>query len=99
VRFGREKTDRTGLILNLSYTGVFISSTHIFRPGNQLLLDFVVGGSPYHLEGVVRGARQAPASLVRQIPSGMGIEILSPPEAYIKLVDKIESRAPQSIVR
>ncbi len=99
VRFGREKTDCTGVVLNLSVTGVFISSTSIFRPGVHLLLDFVVEGNPYHLEGVVRWARQAPASLARQIPSGMGIELLSPPEAYIELVYKIESRSPRSYVR
>jgi hypothetical protein len=99
IRFGREETDCTGVVLNLSGTGLFISSTHIFRPGVHLLLDFIVEGSPYHLEGVVRWARQAPASLARQIPSGMGVELLSPPDAYLELVQKIETRSPRSFVR
>jgi hypothetical protein len=99
VRFGREKTDCTGLVLNLSVAGLFVSSTSIYRPGVHLLLDFVVEGTAYHLEGVVRWARQAPASLARHIPSGMGIELLSPPMPYIELVQKIEARSPRTFVR
>ncbi len=99
VRFGRETASCTGMILNLSTTGLFLASTSIYRPGNQLLLDFRVGGIPYTLEAVVRWARQAPPSLVRQVPSGMGIEIISPPEAYLKLVASLKARCPESKVR
>jgi hypothetical protein len=99
VRFGREATTCTGMILNLSATGVFLASTSIFRPGNQILLDFRVEGIPYTLEGVVRWARQAPPSLVRQIPSGMGVEIIAPPDAYVKLVSTLKSVAPESQTR
>jgi len=99
VRFGRETTTCTGMILNLSTTGLFLASTSIYRPGNQLLLDFRVDGIPYTLEGVVRWARQAPPRLVRQVPSGMGIEIISPPEAYLKLVTSLKSKCPESTVR
>lgn len=98
VRFGRETANCTGMILNLSTTGLFLASTSIYRPGNQLLLDFHVDGIPYTLEGVVRWARQAPPSLVRQVPSGMGIEIISPPESYLKLVMSLKNRSPESKV-
>lgn len=93
VRFGREKPDTTGVILNLSTSGLFIAANSTFKPGNQLLFDFEVEGVEYNLEGVVRWARQAPPSLVRQIPSGMGIEILSAPDAYLNLVRSLRSRA------
>ncbi len=99
VRFGREATKSTGVILNLSKAGLFIAANNTFRPGNQLLLDFEVDGFSYFLEGVVRWARQAPPSLVRQIPSGMGVEVISPSEAYLKLVRDLESRSSESPVR
>lgn len=99
VRFGREKADTTGVILNLSRSGLFIAANSTFKPGNQLLLDFQVDGVDYNLEGVVRWARQAPPSLIRQIPSGMGIEILSPPESYLRLVGALQSRTPENKVR
>lgn len=99
VRFGREIPNATGLILNLSKAGLFIASNNTFRPGNQLLLDFEVDGVSYFLEGVVRWARQAPPSLVRQIPSGMGVEVISPSEAFLKLVRCLQSRSPESPVR
>lgn len=99
VRFGREAPNSTGVILNLSKAGLFIAANNTFRPGNQLLLDFEVEGISYFLEGVVRWARQAPPSLVRQIPSGMGVEVISPSQAFLKLVLALEARNPESAVR
>ena len=99
VRFGRERPNSTGVILNLSKAGLFIAANNTFRPGNQLLLDFEVDGISYFLEGVVRWARQAPPSLVRQIPSGMGVEVISPSQAFLKLVLALEARSPKSAVR
>ncbi len=99
MRFGREMPEHTGVIMNMSDSGIFLASTHLYRPGVLVMVDFMVDDQSYQLEGVVQWARNAPANLARQIPSGMGIRIASPTQAYLDLVKMLRLRSPESVVR
>lgn len=99
MRFGREMPEHTGVIMNMSDSGIFLASTHLYRPGVLVMVDFTVDDASYQLEGVVQWARNAPANLARQIPSGMGIRIASPTQAYLDLVQRLRLTSPESIVR
>jgi PilZ domain len=55
--------------------GMFVSSRHLLRPGDQLRVRFTVPEMPVPIEPVceVRWVRDAEAARASQLPSGMGL--------------------------
>ena len=92
VRFGPEGPDHKGAIENLSDSGLFLATNHVFPPRTRIRIEFSVNRSPGLLEGVVQWARQMPASVDRVIPSGMGVRLLSAPVTYQQLLHRMDEK-------
>lgn len=86
VRFGEGRLTCVGVVENLSLSGLFLTSTRVFVPGTKILIDFPLGNTTCRLEGMVRWARRGSATFMRVAPSGMGIEIISAPQAYQEML-------------
>jgi hypothetical protein len=92
VRFGTEGPDQKGAIENLSDSGLFLATNHVFPPRTRIRIQFSFDRSPGLLEGVVQWARQMPASVARVIPSGMGIRLVSAPASYQQLLHRMDEK-------
>jgi len=92
VRFGTEGPDHKGAIENLSDSGLFLGSNHLFPPQTKIRIEFSIARSPGLLEGVVQWARQMPASIARVIPSGMGVRLTSASAAYRQLLRNMDQK-------
>jgi hypothetical protein len=94
VRFGTNEAEHKGLVENLSETGLFLTANQVLPPRTKIRIEFTVGETPGVLEGIVQWARQMPASISQVIPSGMGVRLTSAPEAYRKLLSRINRKFP-----
>ncbi len=83
VRFrpvGELKT-YSGYTVDLSQTGMFISTIRPLRPGTELDVEISVRQHSLHLDAVVVHARKVPPTWQRIYPSGMGMQFLEPGES------------------
>jgi hypothetical protein len=92
VRFGADSPTFRGTIENLSESGLYLTSSHVFPPQTTLMIELSVDGAPVLIEGVVRWVRRAPRSAARTVPSGMGIRLVSAPAEYQALVLTIDQK-------
>jgi hypothetical protein len=79
--------DQTAITSNISETGIFIITNNKVAPGTVLDLTLHLPGlQNFSLKGrVVRNKYTAPA-LVGEATSGLGVELMKPPQEYINYI-------------
>jgi len=79
--------DYTGTVINISETGMFISSRDMSFP-NEATFEVQLDINNEHLNLPVRMCR---FTISPDLNDGMGVEILNPPEIYLVLIDKLRT--------
>jgi len=78
ARFGRDVLDRTGFTTNLSLSGAFVHTNHVFKPGTVIRVELVAKESKATLRAEVVWAKVVPAQLAHLLPCGMGLRFIDP---------------------
>lgn len=81
------EADQTAITSNISETGIFIITNNKVSPGTVLDLTLNLPGlQDFSLKGrVVRSKYTAPA-LVGEATSGLGVQLMKPPQEYINYI-------------
>ncbi len=70
-----------GYTIDISQTGMFISTIRPLRPGTELDVEITIRQHSLHLDAVVVHARKVPPTWQRIYPSGMGMRFLEPADS------------------
>jgi hypothetical protein len=76
-----------GFTTNISQTGMFVATNHIYLPGTRLRVEVVDRGKSLVLESVVARALQVPAMFRGLEHQGVGLRFLRLEELFEELVD------------
>lgn len=83
IRFGAERTDKMGLITDVSARGIYIATNAVLPPGSPVRVQVPVpGGEPVQLDGRVMRTRRVPPAFVMISTGGMGVKIKDAPEGW-----------------
>lgn len=83
IRFGAERTDKMGLITDVSARGIYIATNAILPPGSTVRVQVPVpGGEPMQLDGRVMRARRVPPAFVMISTGGMGVRLQHVPAGW-----------------
>jgi hypothetical protein len=74
-----------GHVVDLSATGIYINTNHVFKPGTRLHIVIEDGDSVHIVEGEVKSAKKVPAPLARSVKCGMGIKFVEPHEELLNI--------------
>jgi len=82
----------SGLVLDLSASGIFVQTTAKPRPRDPVTIDLNVPGhrEPIRLEAHVARLFVVPAQLATVAQGGVGLRILNAPEAFFQLLRQIQ---------
>jgi hypothetical protein len=82
-----------GIVIDLSSTGLFIQTTIPIPNGSEIVVEFPdQGGRPaFEVRARVARRRRVPPRLASLMPSGLGLRVLDPSEAYAGLVRREEA--------
>jgi len=77
-----------GIVIDLSPSGLFVQVTSSVPPNTEVTLQFPDrGGVPsFEVNARVARRRVVPRQLQTLFPSGIGLEVIDPPEAFTRLV-------------
>jgi Tfp pilus assembly protein PilZ len=78
VRYGIDKTDRTGFTRDLSETGLFIKTNTVFKPGTTIQVELTFPDRTFYLWARVVWAKKVPPQLAHVLECGMGISFANP---------------------
>ena len=78
VRFGREAADRTAFTKNLSETGLFLQTNHVFSPGTTVQLQIHFPDRVFSHWAHVAWAKKVPPQLAHVLECGMGVRFVDP---------------------
>ena len=81
VRYGPEKPVHRALAIQISVSGAFLSASQpVFAAGSRIVVEFNIPGGAVAVAAVVRHARSLPPGLNIVGRSGMGVELIDPPD-------------------
>jgi len=90
VRFGSGGLNFTGILSNLSESGLFIRTNRGFAPETLIDIELVMpGGKISFLKGLVKWTVKTPISTLK---NGMGIELIKKDPAYMDFVKSFTDR-------
>ena len=96
VRFGQQTADRTAFTKNLSETGLFLQTNHVFPPGSTVQLQIHFPERVFSHWARVAWAKKVPPQLAHVLECGMGVCFLDPNadwlEFYASWVRSVGSR-------
>ena len=83
----------SGIVLDISATGLFVQTSANPSPGAVLDLEIEIPGEPQRSVLVVRVARKkiAPPRLKSIVQGGLGLHIQNAPEAYFRFVAQLQA--------
>lgn len=98
-RVHAEGRQHNGIVLDLSGSGLFIQTSAKLMPGVHVQIDLSLpgGDAPMTVEVVRR--KQVPAQLLTVAHGGIGVRILSAPEAYYRFLQEVQEREKQQAAR
>jgi hypothetical protein len=78
VRFGETVPDRVGFTANISESGLFLRTNHVFRPGSTIQLAVQFPDRTFTFWGRVIWAKRVPPQLAHILDCGMGLRFVEP---------------------
>jgi Tfp pilus assembly protein PilZ len=97
VRFGEQRPERLGFIVDVSPSGLYIETNRVLPIGSPISLDVELrNGSHLALRGRVMRSKPVPATLAQVMRGGMGVRLDSPPPDWIDAIAMPEEADPPS---
>jgi hypothetical protein len=78
VKYGAEKIDRTAFTKNVSETGLYIQTNHVFPPGTTLQIELHMPDKTFSMWARVAWAKKVPPNLAHVLECGMGLAFVEP---------------------
>jgi len=78
ARYGVDGLDRTAFTNNLSFSGAFLRTNMVFRPGTTIQLELVFPDEKVQLWAQVIWSKKVPPQLAQTLHCGMGIRFVNP---------------------
>ena len=82
----------SGFVLDLSRTGLFIQTNARPKPGQRLDIELSVRGETLRMHVEVARRKQVPPQLLTVAHGGVGVRVLSAPEAFFQLLAERQAR-------
>lgn len=95
VRFGQNIPTEAATTANLSEQGMFVSTVQPLAPGLLVGLMLQLEHCTVPLRGSVVWQRRRPRP---GLPPGMGLQLLNPPDVYVRYIHALEPRRPAPTV-
>ena len=92
VKYGTEKTDRTGFTKNLSETGLFIGTNNVFKPGTTIQVELQFPERTFNMWARVVWAKKVPTQLAHVLECGMGVCFVDSPQDWLEFFHDWRSR-------
>ncbi len=89
VRYGVDKTDRTGFTKDLSSTGLFIKTNHVFKPGTTIQVELKFPDRTFSMWARVVWAKKVPPQLAHVLECGMGVCFVDPDPDWITFFQQL----------
>jgi hypothetical protein len=88
-----EESRHSGMVLDVSASGLFVQTNASPAPGTPLHLELRVPGlsEPIEMQATVARKRIVPPRLRTLLKGGIGIQLENPPEEYFALVAKLQA--------
>ena len=78
VKYGAQKLDRTAFTKNISETGLYIQTNHVFPPGTTLQVEIHMPDKVFSMWARVAWAKKVPPNLSHVLECGMGLTFIDP---------------------
>ncbi len=88
-RIAGEDGSYSGMILNLSRTGLFIQTRAGTKPGSEVSLNLAPDLQPDAIQLRTRVVWQRKATSSLTLPGGIGVEIQNEPTSYLELINTV----------
>ena len=89
VRYGIDKADRTGFTKDLSSTGLFIKTNHVFKPGTTIQVELTFPDRTFSMWARVVWAKKVPPQLAHVLECGMGVCFVDPDPDWITFFQQL----------
>lgn len=83
VRFGEGTPNRTAFTKNLSETGLFLQTNHVYKPGTVLSVEMQFPDRTFATWARVVWAKKVPPQLAHILECGMGVCFLEPSPEWL----------------
>ncbi len=81
----------TGIVIDLSATGMFVQTSATPKPGTPVMLEVqMIDGDTLQLHATVARLRNVPARLKTIVQGGVGLRLEGAPEAYFRLIEELQ---------
>ena len=91
VRFGVEKAEKTAFTRNVSRSGLFLGTNHVFKPGSTIQVELTLDGRTFSMWARVMWAKKVPAQLAHVLPCGMGVRFIDPDREWLDFFDRLDN--------
>lgn len=98
-RVHAEGRQHNGIVLDLSGSGLFIQTSAKLPPGVHVQIDLGLPEGEATMTVEVVRRKQVPAQLLTVAHGGIGVRILSAPEAYYRFLQDVQERERQQAAR
>ena len=82
VRFGASAAEKTAFTKNVSITGMFLQTNHVFKPGSTIHVQIEFPKDTFNMWARVVWAKQVPPQLAHVLECGMGLRFIDPPPEW-----------------
>ena len=88
VRYGQQVADRTAFTKNVSSTGLFLQTNHVFGPGTTVQVQIHFPDRVFSHWARVAWAKKVPPQLAHVLECGMGVCFLDPAPDWLEFYEK-----------
>ena len=82
VKFGTSTADKTAFTKNVSESGMFLHTNHVFKPGSTIHVQIQFPKDTFSMWARVVWAKTVPPQLAHVLECGMGLRFIDPPQEW-----------------
>ena len=84
VKFGVDQANRMAFTRNVSDTGVFLQTNHVFKPGTTIQVKIELDERTFNMWSRVVWAKKVPPQLAHVLQCGMGLCFIDPSPEWLE---------------